>query len=88
MPKVSSLNAVEAQISRGQIKINVNTILLLKTMLASPSCIDLIHIITNWYLETNVLCLQNLIKIKVRALRQRMCTKINSGCICKKCHFP
>ena len=38
LPKVSSLNAVEVQISRGQIKINVNTILLLKTMLASPSC--------------------------------------------------
>ena len=85
---MSSLNAVEVQISRGQIKINVNTNLLLKTMLASPSCIDLIHIITNCCLETNALCLQNLFKMKVRALTQRICTKINSGCICKKCHFP
>ena len=49
------------QIWRGQIKTNVNTILLLKTMPASPSCIDLIHINTNCYLETNVLCL-NLIQ--------------------------
>ena len=59
-----SFNRVGLQIWRGQIEIkkiekenflnNVNTILLLKTMLASPSCIDLIHVITNFYLETNV----------------------------------
>ena len=30
----------------------------MKTMLAFPSCIDLINIITNYYLETNVLCLK------------------------------
>ena len=55
---MSSLNTVEVQIWRGQIKINVNTILLLKTMLASPICNNWIHIITNYYLETHVLCLK------------------------------
>ena len=56
-------------------------------MLASPSCIDLIHIITNCCLETNALCLKSIQNESKGTNTQRICTKINSGFIYKKCHF-